>query len=163
MSHLAQVHYTTAATLVSATRRSGKTSIQRVVFHKMSPHETLFLTATGSDPAAPGPEVKLLAYNSWAKLEIWDFPGDYPMEGATPSLTPDAKRDTLMMSSVPLPLSLRRRRHRRRAPVHRGGALRPRLGHRLRHGRSGRPLHARNRAAAFHRAESKHYGPRRPY
>lgn len=66
--------------LLVGAHRSGKTSIQRVVFHKMSPHETLFLTATGSDPAAPGPEVKLLAYNSWAKLEIWDFPGDYPME-----------------------------------------------------------------------------------
>lgn len=27
--------------------RAGKTSIQRVVFHKMSPHETLFLDPTG--------------------------------------------------------------------------------------------------------------------
>ena len=26
--------------------KSGKTSIQRVVFQKMSPHETFFLTAT---------------------------------------------------------------------------------------------------------------------
>jgi hypothetical protein len=28
------------------TRRSGKSSIQKVVFHKMSPHETLFIEST---------------------------------------------------------------------------------------------------------------------
>jgi Ras-related GTP-binding protein C/D len=32
--------------LLMGTRRSGKSSIQKVVFHKMSPHETLFLEST---------------------------------------------------------------------------------------------------------------------
>ena len=39
-------------------RRSGKSSIQRVVFHKMSPHETLFLESTDSL------DVKFIANNS---------------------------------------------------------------------------------------------------
>lgn len=34
--------------LLVGPRRVGKTSIQRVVFHKMSPHETLFLDPTGT-------------------------------------------------------------------------------------------------------------------
>lgn len=32
--------------LMMGVRRSGKSSIQKVVFHKMSPHETLFIEAT---------------------------------------------------------------------------------------------------------------------
>ena len=32
--------------LLMGARRGGKSSIQRVVFHKMSPHETLFLEST---------------------------------------------------------------------------------------------------------------------
>ena len=32
--------------LLMGARRSGKSSIQKVVFHKMSPHETLFLDST---------------------------------------------------------------------------------------------------------------------
>eukprot|EP01138_Halocafeteria_seosinensis_P013031 gb/GECG01013309.1/.p1 GENE.gb/GECG01013309.1/~~gb/GECG01013309.1/.p1 ORF type:complete len:497 (+),score=53.19 gb/GECG01013309.1/:1-1491(+) len=35
--------------LLVGPRRVGKTSIQRVVFHKMSPHETLFLDPTGAN------------------------------------------------------------------------------------------------------------------
>ena len=44
-----------------AARRSGKSSIQKVVFHKMSPNETLFLESTskviknGASTAPPGP------------------------------------------------------------------------------------------------------------
>ena len=34
--------------LLMGPRRSGKTSIQRVVFYKMSPHETLFLESTNT-------------------------------------------------------------------------------------------------------------------
>ena len=37
--------------LLMGARRSGKSSIQKVVFHKMSPHETLFL------------EVRLIVYS----------------------------------------------------------------------------------------------------
>ena len=32
--------------ILTGPRRSGKSSIERVVFHKMSPHETLFLEST---------------------------------------------------------------------------------------------------------------------
>ncbi|RLN50694.1 hypothetical protein BBJ28_00020344, partial [Nothophytophthora sp. Chile5] len=51
--------------------RSGKSSIQRVVFHKMSPHETLFLEGTNSL------DIKYIANNSFVQFQIWDFPGDY--------------------------------------------------------------------------------------
>lgn len=53
------------------TDRSGKSSIQRVVFHKMSPHETLFLEGTNSL------DIKYIANNSFVQFQIWDFPGDY--------------------------------------------------------------------------------------
>ena len=39
--------------LLMGPKRSGKTSIQRVVFHKMSPHETLFLESTSSLEIVP--------------------------------------------------------------------------------------------------------------
>jgi hypothetical protein len=32
--------------LLMGSRRAGKSSIQKVVFHKMSPHETLFIVST---------------------------------------------------------------------------------------------------------------------
>jgi len=51
--------------------RSGKSSIQRVVFHKMSPHETLFLEATAAL------DIKYIANNPFVQFQIWDFPGDY--------------------------------------------------------------------------------------
>ena len=51
-------------------RRSGKSSIERVVFHKMSPHETLFLESTNQV------DVKLVANNSFVKFQTWDFGGD---------------------------------------------------------------------------------------
>jgi len=57
--------------LLMGPRRSGKSSIQRVVFHKMSPHETLFLESTNSL------DVKYIANNSFVQFEIWDFPGDF--------------------------------------------------------------------------------------
>ncbi|CAM9386954.1 unnamed protein product [Chrysoparadoxa australica] len=52
-------------------RRSGKTSIQRVVFYKMSPHETLFQDSTS------GLDIKFVANNSFVQFQIWDFPGDF--------------------------------------------------------------------------------------
>eukprot|EP00946_MAST-07B_sp_MAST-7B-sp1_P001052 g1052.t1 len=52
-------------------RRSGKSSIQRVVFYKMSPHETLFLESTNTL------DVKYVANNSLVQFQIWDFPGDF--------------------------------------------------------------------------------------
>lgn len=59
--------------------RSGKSSIQRVVFHKMSPHETLFLEGTNSL------DIKYIANNSFVQFQIWDFPGDYDFKGTTPT------------------------------------------------------------------------------
>jgi len=57
--------------LLMGPRRSGKSSIQRVVFHKMSPHETLFLECTNHL------DVKFIANNSFVQFQIWDFPGDF--------------------------------------------------------------------------------------
>ncbi|KAI8816544.1 Gtr1/RagA G protein conserved region-domain-containing protein [Fimicolochytrium jonesii] len=53
--------------LLMGLRRSGKSSIERVVFHKMSPNETLFVEST----------TKIRKENvvSFIDLEIWDFPG----------------------------------------------------------------------------------------
>mmetsp|Transcript_6472 Transcript_6472/g.20979 ORF Transcript_6472/g.20979 Transcript_6472/m.20979 type:complete len:363 (-) Transcript_6472:52-1140(-) len=50
-------------------RRSGKTSIQKVVFHKMSPNETLFLESTSKLVKSD------IANSSFVQLQIWDFPG----------------------------------------------------------------------------------------
>lgn len=55
--------------------RSGKSSIQRVVFHKMSPHETLFLESTRAL------DVKYVANNPLVQFQIWDFPGDFDLRG----------------------------------------------------------------------------------
>ena len=55
--------------LLMGPRRSGKSSIQKVVFHKMSPNETLFLESTN----------KILkddiSNSSFVQFYIWDFPG----------------------------------------------------------------------------------------
>lgn len=40
-----------------------------MVFHKMSPHETLFLEGTNSL------DIKYIANNSFVQFQIWDFPG----------------------------------------------------------------------------------------
>ena len=50
--------------------RAGKSSIERVVFGKMSPHETLFLEPTS---VVTNREI---ANNSLVQFEIWDMPGD---------------------------------------------------------------------------------------
>ncbi|ORX99785.1 hypothetical protein K493DRAFT_313082 [Basidiobolus meristosporus CBS 931.73] len=53
--------------LLMGLRRSGKSSIQKVVFHKMSPNETLFLESTS----------KVVKDNiiSFIEFQVWDFPG----------------------------------------------------------------------------------------
>merc|ERR1719228_187158 len=50
-------------------RRSGKSSIQKVVFHKMSPNETLFLEATNKIQKDD------VSNSSFVQFSIWDFPG----------------------------------------------------------------------------------------
>ena len=57
--------------LLMGPRRSGKSSIQRVVFYKMSPHETLFIESTNTL------DVKYVANNSLVQFQVWDFPGDF--------------------------------------------------------------------------------------
>ena len=51
--------------------RSGKSSIAKVVFQKMPPHETLFLESTAR------PDVRTIAHNSLIQFKICDFPGSY--------------------------------------------------------------------------------------
>jgi Ras-related GTP-binding protein C/D len=61
--------------LLMGPRRSGKSSIQRVVFYKMSPHETLFLESTNQL------DIKYVANNAFVQFQIWDFPGDFDFRG----------------------------------------------------------------------------------
>ncbi|EEC46817.1 predicted protein, partial [Phaeodactylum tricornutum CCAP 1055/1] len=57
--------------LLMGPRRGGKTSIQAIVFQKMSPHETLFrLEATQQTERA------LVDHTSLCRFTILDFPGD---------------------------------------------------------------------------------------
>jgi hypothetical protein len=60
---------------VKALRRSGKSSMQSVVFHKLSPHDTLFIDESTEL------EVKYVCNNQFVQFQIWDFPGDYDPNG----------------------------------------------------------------------------------
>ncbi|XP_072037873.1 ras-related GTP-binding protein C-like isoform X1 [Amphiura filiformis] len=55
--------------LLMGLRRSGKSSIQKVVFHKMSPNETLFLESTNKIMKDD------INNSSFLQFQIWDFPG----------------------------------------------------------------------------------------
>ena len=59
-------------------RRSGKSSIQKVVFHKMSPNETLFLEATNKIQKDD------VSNSSFVQFSIWDFPGQVRLNLAWP-------------------------------------------------------------------------------
>lgn len=50
-------------------RRSGKSSILKVVFHKMSPNETLFLESTNKIVKSD------IDNNTFVQFQCWDFPG----------------------------------------------------------------------------------------
>ncbi|XP_064399902.1 ras-related GTP-binding protein D-like [Halichondria panicea] len=50
-------------------RRGGKSSIQKVVFHKLSPNETLFLESTTKVVKDD------VSNSSFVQFQIWDFPG----------------------------------------------------------------------------------------
>lgn len=54
--------------------KSGKSSIQRVVFQKMSPHETFFLTTTQH------PEVQPVNNNDNIQFNVVDFPANPAMK-----------------------------------------------------------------------------------
>ncbi|CAG8507291.1 595_t:CDS:2, partial [Cetraspora pellucida] len=53
--------------LIMGQRRSGKSSIQKVVFHKMPANETLFLEATN--------KIVKEDITSFIDFQVWDFPG----------------------------------------------------------------------------------------
>jgi len=55
--------------LLMGLRRSGKSSIQKVVFQKMSPNETLFLESTNRIVKND------ISNSSFVQFQIWDFPG----------------------------------------------------------------------------------------
>eukprot|EP00033_Pygsuia_biforma_P002550 GCRY01002821.1.p1 GENE.GCRY01002821.1~~GCRY01002821.1.p1 ORF type:complete len:366 (-),score=101.36 GCRY01002821.1:272-1369(-) len=55
--------------LLMGLRRSGKSSLHRVVFQKMSPNETLFLEST------PVLEIKDVFSNDFIHFQVWDYPG----------------------------------------------------------------------------------------
>jgi len=60
--------------LLTGQRRAGKSSIQRVVFHKMSPNETLFLEPTNAILRDD------ISNSSFVQFQIWDFPGDFEFD-----------------------------------------------------------------------------------
>ncbi|CAD7964736.1 unnamed protein product [Amoebophrya sp. A25] len=55
--------------VVTGLPRAGKTSINRVVFQKVPPHETLFLETTHK------PELKNVRHNSLIQFQVSDLPG----------------------------------------------------------------------------------------
>jgi len=55
--------------LLMGLKKSGKSSIQKVVFHKMSPNETLFLESTSK------PSKNDISNSSFVQFQVWDFPG----------------------------------------------------------------------------------------
>ncbi|XP_064359983.1 ras-related GTP-binding protein C-like [Dromaius novaehollandiae] len=55
--------------LLMGLRRSGKSSIRKVVFHKMSPNETEFLESTDKIYKDD------ISNSSFVNFQIWDFPG----------------------------------------------------------------------------------------
>merc|ERR1712137_1459853 len=55
--------------LLMGLRRSGKSSIQKVVFHKMPPNETLFLERTNKIIKND------VSNSSFVNFQVWDFPG----------------------------------------------------------------------------------------
>lgn len=55
--------------LLMGKKKSGKSSIQKVVFHKMSPNETLFLESTSKLVKND------ISNSSFVQFQVWDFPG----------------------------------------------------------------------------------------
>ena len=69
--------------LLMGTRRSGKSSIQKVVFHKMSPHETLFLESTNEI------RVRDISTSALLQFHLLDFPGGFDFADRRSSITPE--------------------------------------------------------------------------
>ncbi|PSS22326.1 hypothetical protein M430DRAFT_57661 [Amorphotheca resinae ATCC 22711] len=66
--------------LLMGQRRSGKSSISSVVFHKMPPNETLFLESTA--------RIQKDSMHSFMDFQVWDFPGQ--LDFLDPSFDLDA-------------------------------------------------------------------------
>ncbi|KAH8815673.1 Gtr1/RagA G protein conserved region-domain-containing protein [Xylogone sp. PMI_703] len=66
--------------LLMGQRRSGKSSISSVVFHKMPPNETIFLEST--------PRIQKDSMHSFMDFQVWDFPGQ--LDFLDPSFDADA-------------------------------------------------------------------------
>ena len=67
--------------LLMGARRAGKSSIQNVVFHRMSPHETLFLESTNRIIKHD------ISSSSFVQFEVWDFPGH--VDTASAAINPE--------------------------------------------------------------------------
>ncbi|XP_075245204.1 uncharacterized protein LOC142339231 isoform X3 [Convolutriloba macropyga] len=63
--------------LLTGRQRSGKTAINRVVFHKMSPNETLFLQSTSKI------QKDSINHSSFVRFEVWEFPGQVDLLDAS--------------------------------------------------------------------------------
>lgn len=63
--------------LIMGLRRSGKSSIQKVVFHKLSPNETLLLESTNKIVKDD------ISESSFVSFVIWDFPGQIDFSDPT--------------------------------------------------------------------------------
>jgi len=62
--------------LLMGPTRAGKTSIKKVIFNKMSPHETLWLTSTVEE------SVKEVSNSAFVQFEIRDFPGKLELQAS---------------------------------------------------------------------------------
>ena len=69
--------------LLMGARRCGKSSIQKVVFHKMSPHETLFLESTNDI------RVRDISTSALLQFHLLDFPGGFDFADRRSAITPD--------------------------------------------------------------------------
>lgn len=70
--------------LLQGQRRSGKSSISSVVFHKMPPTETLFLESTTRIQKEPvNLTWKSLMDSSFMDFQVWDFPGQIDYNDGT--------------------------------------------------------------------------------
>ncbi|KRY13880.1 Ras-related GTP-binding protein D [Trichinella patagoniensis] len=66
--------------ILMGSKRSGKSSIQKVIFHKMSPNETLFLESTTRVTQEE------MSRNSFIQFQIWEYPGQ--VDAFDPELDP---------------------------------------------------------------------------
>lgn len=64
-------------------KRSGKTSIARVIFAKVPAHETMFIESTPSHVV----RAFAVATNPYVQFTVWDWPADYAWAVARPGST----------------------------------------------------------------------------